>query len=86
MSRPVLPTFLVALGLLLAWAAPALAVGPDDGEGFVGEANDKIITFMSLGVVLFFLLVIVLLNLLQGTLEKRKERRKEDASRRRPGW
>ncbi len=86
MRRPALPTLLVALGLLLAWAAPALAVGTDDGEGFVGEANDKIITFMSLGLVLFFPLVIVLLNILQGALDKRKERRKADASRRRPGW
>lgn len=86
MRRPPLPTLLVALGLLLAWAAPALAVGTDDGEGFVGEANDKIITFTALGVVLFFPLVIILLNLLQGALERRKERRKEAASRRLPGW
>ena len=86
MRRSILPTLLVALGLLLAWAAPALAVGTDDGEGFVGEANDRIITFMSLGIVLFFPLVIVLLNLLQGALERRKERRKAAASRRRPGW
>ena len=86
MQRSFLPTLLVALGLLLAWAAPALAVGTDDGEGFVCEANDRIIPFMSLGVILFFALVIVLLNLLQGALERRKERRKAASSRRRPGW
>ena len=86
MRRSLLATALVSLGLLLAWAAPALAVGTDDGEGFVGEANDRIITFMALVVVLFFPLVIVLLNFLQGALERRKERRKAAASRRRPGW
>ena len=86
MRRSLLPTALVSLGLLLAWAAPALAVGTDDGEGFVGEADDRIITFMALGVILFFPLVIVLLNFLQGALERRKERRKAAASRRRPGW
>ncbi|MDQ4071592.1 MAG: hypothetical protein M3088_01785 [Actinomycetota bacterium] len=86
MRRSLLPTALVSLGLMLAWAAPALAVGTDDGEGFVGEANDRIITFMSLGLILFFPLVIVLLNFVQGALDRRKERRKAAASRRRPGW
>jgi hypothetical protein len=78
---------LVAVGLLLAWAAPVLASsGGDDGEGWVGEANDQIITFASLGVVLFFPVVVTLLSLLQSALERRKERR-EAASRRRPaGW
>ena len=86
MRRSLLPTALVSLGLLLWWGAPARAVGTDDGEGFVGEANDRIITFMSLGLILFFPLVIVLLNFVQGALERRKERRKAAASRRRPGW
>ncbi len=86
MRRSLLPTALVSLGLMLAWAAPALAVGTDDGEGFVGEANDRIITFMSLGLILFFPLVIVLLNFVQGALDRRKEQRKAAASRRRPGW
>ena len=86
MRRSPLPVALVSLGLMLAWAAPVLAVGTDDGEGFVGEANDRIITFMSLGLVLFFPLVIVLLNFVQGALERRKERRKAAASHRRPGW
>lgn len=86
MRRSLLPALVVALGLALAWAAPALAVGTDDGEGFVGEANDRIITFIALGTILFFPLVIILLNVVQGALERRKERRKAAASRRRPGW
>ena len=79
-------TLLVNLGLLLATAAPVLAVGTDDGEGWVGEANDRIITFFSMAVILFFPLVALLLSLLQGALEKRKARRKAAASRRASGW
>ena len=32
----------------------------DNGEGLVGETNDKIITFFSLGLVVFFTLVVIL--------------------------
>ena len=32
----------------------------DNGEGLVGETDDKIITFFSLGVVVFFTLVVIL--------------------------
>ena len=86
MRRTVLPTVLVALGLLLATAAPVLAAGTDDGEGWVGEANDRIITFFAFGVIVFFPLVALLLNLLLGALDKRKERRKAAAARRPSGW
>ena len=39
-------------------AAPAFAGG--DGEGLVGETNDKVITFFCLGLVLFFITFVVL--------------------------
>jgi hypothetical protein len=42
----------------------------DNGEGLVGETDDKIITFFSLGVVVFFVVAVILLSLLQGRLEK----------------
>jgi uncharacterized protein HemY len=68
----------------LALAAPAWA--GDNGEGIVGETDDKIITFASLGVLLFFVIVVVVLSTLQGLLEKRKEQRKAVELRRRIGW
>jgi hypothetical protein len=79
-------SLLVAAGLLLALAAPVLAAGTDDGEGWVGEADDRIITFFSLGVVVFFALAVTLLSVLQAALDRRKERRKAAAHRRRAGW
>jgi hypothetical protein len=62
-----------------------LAAG-DNGEGIVGETNDKIITFASLGVVVLFALLVIVLSALQGHLEKRKEQRKAAELRRRVGW
>jgi hypothetical protein len=86
MRRTALTTLLVTLGLLLATAAPVLAQGGDDGEGWFGEANDRIITFFSLAVIAFFPLVALVLSLIQGALERRKERRKAASLRRRAGW
>ena len=86
MRRALLPTLLVSLGLMLATAAPVLAAGTDDGEGFLGEANDRIITAFSMGVIAFFPIVALLLSLLQGALEKRKARRKAASERRASGW
>jgi uncharacterized protein HemY len=75
---------IAAVLISLIVAAPALA--GDNGEGLVGETDDKIVTFFSLGVVVFFVLVVILLSALQGLLEKRKEQRKAAELRRRVGW
>jgi nitrogen fixation/metabolism regulation signal transduction histidine kinase len=69
---------------LLVTAAPAFA--NDNGEGLVGETNDKIITFFSLGVIVFFTLVVILGSFIQGKLEKRKNERKATELRKRVGW
>ncbi len=74
----------MTLILTLALAVPAFA--SDNGEGLVGETDDKIITLFSLGVVVFFTVLVTLLSLLQGFLEKRKEQRKAAELRRRVGW
>jgi hypothetical protein len=80
-------TISLTLVSLLLLASPAFAVGPiDNGEGLVGETTDKVITFFSLGVVLFFTLFIILMSWVQGTLEKRKAARKAAHLRGRIGW
>ena len=58
----------------------------DNGEGLVGETDDKIITFTALGLVVGFALLVILLSALQGRMEKRKEERKAAELRRRVGW
>ena len=80
--RLLAPAILLLTPLLTA--APAFAA--DNGEGLVGETDDKIITFFSLGVVLFFTLVIIVGAAIQGKLEKRKDRRKAAKLRTRSGW
>jgi len=80
-------TLLAACFAALALTAPALAAGGhDNGEGLLGETNDAIITFFSLGVVLFFFTVVCLGSFIQNRLEKRKEARKASALRQRIGW
>jgi hypothetical protein len=58
----------------------------DNGEGLYGQTDDKIVTFFSLGVVIFFVVVVILLSVLQARLERRKEERKAAELRRRVGW
>jgi hypothetical protein len=73
----------------LAIAATAMAQNQepagDNGEGLAGETSDKLVTFFSLGVVIFFVLVVTLGTIAQILLERRKERRKA-AHFQRYGW
>lgn len=80
-SRALLPLTILFTLLL---AAPAMA--GDNGEGLVGETDDKIITFFSLGVVIFFFLVVCLGSYIQSRLEKRKNARKAAALKSSIGW
>ena len=74
------------LTLLISLALTAPALANDNGEGLVGETNDRIITFFSLGVVIFFFSVVCLGSFIQNRLEKRKETRKAAELRQRVGW
>ena len=78
-----LAPIVVALTFLVL-AAPALA--GDNGEGLVGETDDRIVTFFCLGLVIFFTLVAILGSALQGRLERRKQERKAVELRKRVGW
>ena len=66
--------------LVLAPAAMAA-----DGVGLWGRTDDRVVTFFSLGVLVFFALLVVVLSLIQDRLESRKERARADLERlRRP--
>jgi hypothetical protein len=68
----------VALGSLLAMAPIAMAA---DGVGLYGRTDDKVITFFAFGVMIFFTVLVIVLSLVQGRLDSRKERRKQDLER-----
>jgi hypothetical protein len=75
---------ILVLAFLLIPAATAFA--GDNGEGLYGETDDKIVTFFSLGVVVFFALFVALASWLQAALDRRKEQRKAVELRKRVGW
>jgi hypothetical protein len=66
------------LSALLVLAAPAAAA---DGVGLAGRTDDKMITFFCFGVIAFFPILVTVLSLIQGRLEKRKEQRRYDLER-----
>jgi hypothetical protein len=76
-------TSLAAIVASLALASPAFAKA---GEGLAGELNDKVITFFCLGVLGFFVFVIVFGTLIQSRLERRKDAEKAAKMRQRVGW
>jgi nitrogen fixation/metabolism regulation signal transduction histidine kinase len=75
---------LLTVCLPLAMAGGAYA--NDNGEGLVGETNDKIITYTSLGLIIGFTLFVIIASAIQALLDKRKEERKAADLRRRVGW
>ena len=70
--------FLLAVTTMLVAAPMAFA---DNGEGWIGKADDKTVTFFCFGVMAFFVILVIGLSLLQGALERRKERRRYDIER-----
>jgi O-antigen/teichoic acid export membrane protein len=67
-----LPAIFVTLLVL----APAALAG-DGGEGWWGETDDKVVTNAGFILIVFFPVFVLLMSMLQGHLEKRKERRKK---------
>lgn len=74
----VLAALLAALAMLLVAAPAAFA---ENGTGLAGPTTDKTITFFCFGVIAFFALLVIVLSLVQGRLEKRKELRKQTLQR-----
>lgn len=73
-----------AAALLSIWAlmlAAAPAALAENGVGLAGPTTDETVTFFCFGVIAFFAVLVIALSLLQGHLEKRKERRRSDLER-----
>lgn len=77
--------YLAAFCLFFAIAATSAFAGTD-GQGLIGETNDKQVTFISFGVLLFFLFVITVGTIIQSALERRKDERLAARRRQRTGW
>lgn len=64
--------------LMLVGAPAALA---ENGVGLMGPTTDKTVTFFCFGVIAFFAVLVIAMSLIQGRLEKRKDRRRADLER-----
>jgi putative copper export protein len=71
-------TLVSALAAMLVAAPAAMA---ENGVGLAGPTTDKTVTFFCFGVIAFFALIPIVMSLIQGRLEKRKDRRRTDLSR-----
>jgi len=71
-------TLVSILAAMLVLAPAALA---ENGVGLAGPTTDKTVTFFCFGVIAFFALLPIVMSLIQGKLEKRKDRRRSDLER-----
>jgi hypothetical protein len=70
---------LLSIFALMLVAAPAALA--ENGQGWAGKTSDKTVTFFCFGVMAFFVILVIVASLIQGKLEKRKERRRLDLER-----
>lgn len=71
--RRLLGSLAATTTLLLLFAPAALAM--NDGRGFYGATNDKVVTEAGFILIIFFPTFVLLMSLLQRHLEKRKDAR-----------
>jgi hypothetical protein len=67
-------TALLTFAILMAFTATAFA--GDNGQGWYGDIDDKIVTFFGLGLVILFPLIAGIGSYIQGKLQQRSEERK----------
>lgn len=66
----------IALTALVSLTFTATALAGDNGMGWIGEHDDKTITFFGLGLVILFPLIAWIGSAIQGRLERRADERK----------
>ena len=72
--RNVSKTLFLALAIVMAMTSTAFA--GDNGQGWYGEIDDKIVTFFGLGLVILFPLIAGIGSFIQGRLQRRTDERK----------
>ena len=86
--RRLLPALTSFLLLLLVLAPAALAETENDGRGFYGATNDKVVTDAGFIVIIFFPTFVFAMSMLQKHLDKRKDAQKAHSGNAqwRGGW
>ncbi len=79
-SRPAKALAALCAALLSLLLATPVALA-ENGVGLAGPTTDKTVTFFCFGVIAFFAILVIVLSVVQGRLEKRKERRRYDLER-----
>jgi RsiW-degrading membrane proteinase PrsW (M82 family) len=77
-TRQIAAAVFAALAMLLVVVPAAFA---ENGVGLAGPTTDKTVTFFCFGVIAFFAALVIVLSLVQGRLEKRKEMRHQTLNR-----
>jgi hypothetical protein len=68
--------------MLFALAPVAMAA---DGVGLYGRTDDKVVTYFAFGLMIFFTVLVTVGSIIQGRLDSRKDRAREELERlRRP--
>jgi hypothetical protein len=92
MIRNVLRIALLTVVSFLLMAPVALADPHDGGEGLWGETNDKVVTYTGFILIVGIPILVLILTLIQSSLDRRKDRRMAAAKARqsradlRGGW
>jgi hypothetical protein len=63
---------------LLAFAPAAMAA---DGVGLYGRTDDKVVTYFAFGLMIFFTVFVTVASIVQGRLDSRKDRAREELER-----
>jgi hypothetical protein len=61
--------------LVMLVVAPVAQATENDGRGFYGTTNDKVVTNFGFAVIAFFAIFVFLMSMLQRSLDTRKKRR-----------
>jgi hypothetical protein len=69
-------TSLALWALLLPFVLVPIADAANDGRGFYGETNDKVVTDAGFILIIFFPLFVFCMSMIQRALDKRKDARK----------
>ena len=73
---PLRPLFAARAATRCRCCARAGRAGDNDGRGFYGATNDKVVTDAGFILIVFFPLFVFCMSMLQRRLDKRKEARK----------